>query len=152
MNWSKNDRELRNRPRFRTENLTTVEAKTKRMAMLRRKLADVPEHMLVKPQHVKSGMRWETDYNVAIWLRFKRIGQGSVQVYLHWHDDAGEHSISVDQSSITSDSILLSGIAHLKITGKVKGMSIAAESDSSIFTVDELFVQPARPSSAQKQA
>lgn len=120
--------------------------------MLRRKLTDIPKHLLLNPQHVRSGSRWECDYNVAIWLRFKKLSQGTVEIYLHWHDDNGEHVITVDRSNLSSSSVLLSGIAHLKVTGKVRSMSVLTESDNNNFTVDELFVQPARTTSAKKQA
>ncbi|TCS43985.1 hypothetical protein [Reinekea marinisedimentorum] len=120
--------------------------------MLRRKLTDIPGHMLLNPQHVRKGMKWDCDYNVAIWLRFKKLSQGYVEIFLHWHDDNGEHAISVDRSSISSSSVLLSGIAHLKMTGKLTSMSLQSQSDNNSFTVDELFVQPARSTSAKKQA
>jgi hypothetical protein len=120
--------------------------------MLRKRLADVPEQMLLKPSHVRAGVKWESDYNVALWLRFKQIGRGTVNIYLHWHDDNGEHAINVDRSAISSDSILLSGIAHLRITGQIRSMGVSVETDNNNFSVDELFVQPARSASVKKQA
>jgi len=120
--------------------------------MQKQKLTDVPDHILVKPTSVKGGIKWQSDYNVAAWFRFKHLSNDEVRLHLHWLDEGGEQHVCVDQSKVNSASVLLSGIARLKITGEVRSMSIAVETNNFSFTVDELFVQPARINPASKQA
>jgi hypothetical protein len=120
--------------------------------MQKQKLTDIPEHIMAHPALVRTGAKWQTDYNVAAWFRFKQISQDTVRLHLHWIDEAGEHFVCIDQATIGSASVLLSGIARLKVTGRIETMSIAVEGNNFNFTVDELFVQPARRNIETKQA
>ncbi len=120
--------------------------------MRKRKLTDIPEHILVKPANISSGSKWQSDYNVAAWFRFKQQSNDLIRLHLFWLDDSGEQHLCVDQTKINSSSILLSGIARLKITGPIRSMSVAVESASEDYSVDELFVQPTRTTQATKQA
>jgi len=120
--------------------------------MRRQKLTDVPAHVMAGPASVRAGAKWQTDYNIAAWFRFKKISQDTFRLYLQWVDETGEQFVCIDQAKIGSASILLSGIARLKVTGQIKAMSIAVESNNFSFTVDELFVQPARNHIETKQA
>lgn len=120
--------------------------------MPNKKLTDIPDHIVFKPGYIKAGSKWQSDYNVAAWLRFEKLANEVIRLHLHWQDEKGAQSICVDQSKITSTSILLSGIARLKVTGQVKAMSISIETANQKYTVDELFVQPVRNPAATKQA
>jgi hypothetical protein len=120
--------------------------------MYRQKLTDVPTHILDVPAGIKRGFKWQSDYNVAAWFRFKQLSQDGVKLYIHWKDDNGEQSVCVDQTTVNSASLLLSGIARLKITGPLQSISVAMETSNLSFTVDELFVQPTKNGFQSKQA
>lgn len=120
--------------------------------MRKQKLTDVPDNILVKPEAVKRDNKWQSDYNVAAWFRFESVTLSPIKLHIYWKDDAGDQAMCVDQTHISSASLLLSGIARLKVTGHMKSMSVVVETDDSQFTVDELFVQPARTGSTKKQA
>ena len=120
--------------------------------MYKQKLTDVPEHILGQPIHIKKGMKWQSDYNIAAWFRFKQLSHDAVKLHIHWSDDSGDHTLCVDQATINSSALLLSGIARIKVTGSIQAMSIAIETTNLSFTVDELFVQPARTSPSAKLA
>ncbi len=113
--------------------------------MIKQKLTDVPDHIIVRPSSVKSGAKWQSDYNVAGWFRFKELTHELIKLHIYWVDEAGEQSTCIDQTTITSNSVLLSGIGRLKITGPLKSISVAIESNRQNYIVDELFVQPSRP-------
>ncbi len=120
--------------------------------MYRQKLTDVPDHILGQPANAKNGMKWQSDYNIAAWFRFKQLTHDMVKLHIHWSDESGENMLCVDQTTINSQSLLLSGIARIKVTGQIKSMSIALETANLSFTVDELFVQPARHPQTTKVA
>ncbi len=120
--------------------------------MYKQKLTDVPDHILAQPANIKSGLQWQSDYNIAAWFRFKQMSHDMVKLHLHWSDSTGEHSVCIDQTVINSASLLLSGIARVKVTGPIQKMSVAVETSNLSYTVDELFVQPARHLQDIKQA
>ena len=120
--------------------------------MRRIKLTDIPEHMLEQSSNGKSQAQWRVDYNIAAWIRFENVSQDPIRLYLHWNDDKGERDVFVDQAHISSASVLLSGIARININGQIKSMSIMVETKNMLYTVDELFVQPVRNSTASKLA
>ena len=120
--------------------------------MYRQKLTDVPDHILGQPANTVRGTKWQSDYNIAAWFRFKQLTHDMVKLHIHWTDEAGEHILCVDQTTINSQSLLLSGIARVKVLGAIKSMSVAVETANLSFTVDELFVQPARHTQATKLA
>lgn len=120
--------------------------------MRKQKLTDVPDNILVKPEAVKRNNKWQSEYNIAAWFRFESVTLTPIKLHIVWKDDAGDQSMCVDQTVINSASLLLSGIARLKVTGKMKAMSVVVETDDSGYTVDELFVQPTRTNTNKKQA
>ncbi|EAR10908.1 hypothetical protein [Reinekea blandensis] len=111
--------------------------------MYRHKLTDVPDSVLKQPSGIKKQMRWQADYNVAAWFRFDRVAQQPIRLQLFWHDDSGQHSMNIDQTNVNASSLLLSGIAKLKVNGPLQAMSIIVECEHHDYRVDELFVQPA---------
>lgn len=116
------------------------------------KLTDVPEHILIKQSDIKKNKNWESDYNIAAWFRFKQQSFDLVRLHIQWRDDGGLHTSCVDQTTVNSASLLMSGIARVQVTGHLKAMSILVETNNLSFTVDELFVQPARHVPLAKQA
>jgi hypothetical protein len=120
--------------------------------MYRQKLTDVPKHLLDVPIGIKRGYKWQSEYNVAAWLRFKQLSQELIKLYIHWKDDNGEQSICVDQTTVNSASLLLSGVARIKVTGPLQSISVALDTNNLSFTVDELFVQPTKTGIHTKQA
>lgn len=111
--------------------------------MYRQKLTDVPDSILKRPGNIKKNMRWQADYNVAAWFRFDRISQQPIRLHIFWRDDSGQHSLNIDQTNVNASSLLLSGIARLKINGPLQAMSVIVECERHDYRVDELFVQPA---------
>lgn len=111
--------------------------------MYRKKLTEVPDSILKQPGSIKKNMRWQADYNVAAWFRFDRITQQPIRLHIFWRDDSGQHSLNVDQTNVNAQSLLLSGIARLKINGPLQAMSVIVECEHHDYRVDELFVQPA---------
>lgn len=120
--------------------------------MYKQKLTDVPDHILERPNTIRNGMKWSCDYNVAAWIRYKQLTQDAVKLVLHWVDERGEQTLCVDQATITSPSLLLSGIARLRVQGALESVSLTLETNNLSFSVDELFVQPAKPSAHAKRA
>lgn len=120
--------------------------------MRTQKLTDVPDHILTLPEQLKTSQVWQTEYNVAAWFRFKQLSYDLVRLHIQWQDDAGQQQVCVDQTTINSASLLMSGIARLKVVGFIKQMSVLVETNNLSYTVDELFVQPARHITATKQA
>lgn len=108
------------------------------------KLTDVPEHILDKPAGIKPGTQWQSEYNVAAWIRFDQTNSDLSKLYLVWVDEQGEHRHCVDQCSTSSVSSLLSGIARLKIVGALRSMSVALSTPHTTYHVDELYVQPVK--------
>lgn len=108
------------------------------------KLTDVPEHILDKPAGIKTGTAWQSEYNVAAWIRFDQSHGDLCKLYLVWVDEQGEHRHCVDQCSSSSVSSLLSGIAKLKIVGQLRSMSVALATAQTSYHVDELYVQPVK--------
>jgi hypothetical protein len=117
-----------------------------------KKLTDVPDHILNRPDNQKKLKIWRSDYNVAAWFRFQQTSYDIVRLHIQWQDDNGVQKVCVDQTTINSASLLMSGIARLKITGPIKTMSVLVETNNLSYTVDELFVQPARQLTASKKA
>lgn len=112
--------------------------------MYKYKLTEVPENILVKPSNIQKNTKWQSDYNVAAWFRFDRITQQPLNLHIQWQDANGEHTLCVDQTVVNASSLLLSGIARLRITGKLSALTVVVECDHHEYQVDELFVQPAR--------
>jgi hypothetical protein len=108
------------------------------------KLTDVPEHILDKPAGIQTGKLWQSEYNIAAWIRFDHSNSDLSKLYLVWIDDQGEHKYCVDQCSTSSVSSLLSGIARLKIIGTLYSVSVALSTAGSAYHVDELYVQPVK--------
>jgi hypothetical protein len=109
-----------------------------------KKLTDVPDHIWGMPETSgQSSGAWQSDYNIAAWIRYDERIRGPVRLFLMWQDTRGDHHLCVDQSDISSNSVLLSGIARIKAHGPLKSLSIGLESLMSNYVVDELFVQPA---------
>jgi hypothetical protein len=106
------------------------------------KLTDVPEHILDKPAGVKPGTQWQSEYNVAAWIRFDQNSTHQSKLYLVWLDELGEHRHCIDQCSTASASSLLSGIARIKVVGPLRSMSVALSTPQTQYHVDELYVQP----------
>lgn len=117
-----------------------------------KKLTDVPDHILSQPENQKNLKTWRSDYNVAAWFRFQQMSYDLVRLHIQWHDDNGEQKVCVDQTTINSSSLLMSGIARLKVCGPIKTMSVLVETNNLSYTVDELFVQPARQLPESKKA
>ncbi len=109
-----------------------------------KKLTDVPEHIWTAPAQTGESEHWQSDYNIATWIRCEKQTRGSIRLFLLWRDNHGEHNMCVDRSDISSKSLLLSGIASIKGQGPLKSLSIGIETLNGDFVVDELFVQPAR--------
>jgi hypothetical protein len=120
--------------------------------MYKQKLTDVPAHILDAPKSVKTGMKWQSDYNIAAWFRFKQLSHDMIKLHIHWLDDSGEQHVCVDQTTVNSSSLLLSGIARLKVTGPISSVSVVLETTNLSYVVDELFVQPTRTGNETKQA
>lgn len=120
--------------------------------MLNRLLTKVPDHIVYRPSDVKAGMTWQADYNVAAWFRFRAIDSEPLALLVHWIDELGEHQTYVDRGTITASSLLLSGIARLKVSGNLLSISVNIETMNETYRVDELFVQPAHTQSQSRQA
>ena len=114
------------------------------------KLTDVPEHIWDNPT-VGSSVAWQSDYNIAAWIRYNHRFHGAVRLFLMWQDNSGEHRLCVDQADVSSISVLLSGIAHIKAQGPLQSLSIGIDTPGSEFVVDELFVQPTRSAPQQQR-
>jgi len=115
-------------------------------------LTEVPEHILVKPDVIKKGQRWSSDYNIAAWFRFTELKNQTIKLFVIWTDSEGEHSVLVDYTVINSSTILMSGIAHLELKGNIKNMFVAVGTESEAYIVDELFVQATRSTLKLKMA
>ena len=107
------------------------------------KLTDVPEHIWGAPDQSGRSMVWHSDYNIAAWIRYGQRIRGPVRLFLLWKDSCGEHHLCVDQTTISSTSVLLSGIARIKAQGPLQSLSVGLETMVCDFVIDELFVQPA---------
>jgi hypothetical protein len=66
---------------------------------------------------------------------------------LRYHDASGVRDVTVDQGHINSKTLLLSGVANLKLTGRLERVDVILQTDLDSYTVDELFVQPVQEKS-----
>lgn len=113
-------------------------------------LTRVPEHVIDTPQHIGNQQRWQRRYNVAGWVRFEDQDHSAVTLILRYKDASGVRDLNIDRGHISSKTLLLSGVANLKLTGRIEQMELLVQCDSSRFTVDELFVQPVKEKNAFK--
>lgn len=120
--------------------------------MRNRLLTEVPDHIVYRPTEIRTGMKWQSDYNVAAWFRFRAIDSEPLSLFVQWIDELGEHRTFVDRGTITASSLLLSGVARLKITGMLRQVSVYIETMNETYSVDELFVQPALAQNQSLQA
>lgn len=113
-------------------------------------LTRVPEHIIDTPHHIVGQQRWQCRYNVAGWIRFDTHDTAPVRLILRFKDAAGVRDHLIDQGHIDNKTLLLSGIANLKLTGRIERMELLLQCESNHFTVDELFVQPVKESTDTK--
>lgn len=107
-------------------------------------LTRVPEHIVDTPHHIVGQQRWQRRYNVAGWIRFEEQDDSPVRLILRFRDASGIRDVAVDQSKINNKTLLLSGVASLKVTGRIERMELLLQCDKRHYTVDELFVQPVK--------
>jgi hypothetical protein len=110
-------------------------------------LTQVPEHILSASTQVAVTQRWQKRFNVAGWVRFDTEDNSLVQLLLRYHDASGVRDVTVDQGHINSKTLLLSGVANLKLTGRLERVDVILQTDLDSYTVDELFVQPVQEKS-----
>ncbi|GGX54185.1 hypothetical protein [Saccharospirillum salsuginis] len=107
-------------------------------------LTRVPEHIVDTPSHITGQQRWQRSYNVAGWIRFERQDDSPVRLLLRVQDAAGARDVPVDNTKLNSKTLLLSGVANLKLTGRIERMELLLQSEHDTHSVDELFVQPVK--------
>ncbi|MHA7881484.1 MAG: hypothetical protein ACX931_16970 [Saccharospirillum sp.] len=107
-------------------------------------LAKVPDHIVDNPAHVRGQQRWARRYNVAGWFRFDQLDNSLIRLILRYRDATGSHQVVIDQGRIGHKTILLSGIADVKLAGTINAMELLLECHQATCTVDELFVQPVK--------
>lgn len=115
-------------------------------------LAQVPEHIIDNPPHVKGQQRWARRYNVAGWFRFEQLDNSLIRLILLYRDATGSHQVVIDQGRISGKTMLLSGITDLKPAGSINAMELLLECQHPNCTVDELFVQPVKEQTQAKQS
>lgn len=113
-------------------------------------LTRVPDHIIDTPHHITGQQRWQRRYNVAGWIRFEDQDDSQVRLILRFKDASGVRDQPIDQAKINNKTLLLSGVANLKLTGHIERMELLMQSDSSNFTIDELFVQPVKEKNGTK--
>lgn len=113
-------------------------------------LTRVPEHVIDTPRHIVDQQRWHRRYNVASWIRFEVQDDSPVRLILRFKDASGVRDQAVDQANINNRTLLLSGVANLKLTGKIERMEVLIQCGSEHFSIDELFVQPINESVSVK--
>ncbi|MEX1216399.1 hypothetical protein [Saccharospirillum sp.] len=105
-------------------------------------LTQVPEHIFSTPNQITVTQRWQKRFNVASWIRFDVQDNSPVRLLLRYRDTNGVRDVAVDQGQINSKTLLLSGVANLKLTGRLERIDVILQSDLDHYVVDELFVQP----------
>lgn len=113
-------------------------------------LTQVPEHIFSAPNQIAVTQRWQKRFNVASWIRFDAQDNSPVRLLLRYRDASGVRDIAVDQGRINSKTLLLSGVANLKLTGRLERLDVILQSDLDHYVVDELFVQPVQDKSAER--
>lgn len=105
-------------------------------------VARVPQRIWEEGRPV-GARRWESEFNIASWVRLTGKG-GRVELVIRHFDDAGEHLTSVDQSVAGGqESVLLAGVARLSFQGAVEQVQVSLRLSHAEmrFQVDELFMQ-----------
>lgn len=115
-------------------------------------LTRVPDHIVDTPSHITGQQRWQRSYNVAGWIRFETQDNSPVRLILRVLDASGARDVPVDQAKLNSKTLLLSGVANLKLTGRIERMELLLQSNQNEHSVDELFVQPVKDKSKTKTA
>jgi hypothetical protein len=113
-------------------------------------LTQVPEHIISAPNQVAVTQRWQKRFNIACWIRFDAQDDSPVSLVLRFRDAGGVRDLPVDQGRINSKTLLLSGVANLKLTGPLERLDVVLQSDLDHYVVDELFVQPVKEKSAER--
>lgn len=113
-------------------------------------LTQVPEHIFTAPNQIAVTQRWQKRFNVASWIRFDAQDNSPVRLLLRYRDASGVRDVAVDQGRINSKTLLLSGVANLKLTGRLERIDVILQSDLDHYVVDELFVQPVHDKSAER--
>lgn len=113
-------------------------------------LTQVPEHVISAPNQVAVTQRWQKRFNVACWVRFDAHDDSPVSLVLRYRDASGVRDVPVDQGRIKNKTLLLSGVANLKVTGRLERLDVVLQSDLDHYVVDELFVQPVKEKSAER--
>lgn len=107
-------------------------------------LTRVPAHIVDTPPHITGQQRWQRRYNVAGWIRFEQQDDSPVKLLLRVCDAAGARDLPIDTAKLNSKTLLLSGVANLKLTGRIERMELLLQTHHDTHTVDELFVQPVK--------
>lgn len=113
-------------------------------------LTQVPEHVFSSPNPVTGNHRWQKRFNVASWIRFDAQDNSTARLLLRYRDGSGVRDVTVDQGKISSKTLLLSGVATLKLTGKLERLDVVLQTDRDQYVVDELFVQPVKDKPAEQ--
>jgi hypothetical protein len=113
-------------------------------------LTQVPEHIFSSPDQVAVTQRWQVGFNVACWLRFEAKDNSPLQLVLRFRDASGVRDVAIDRSQVSSKTLLLSGVANLKLTGRLERLEVVLQSDLDHYVVDELFVQQVKEKSAER--
>ena len=113
-------------------------------------LTQVPEHIFNVPNQVAVTQRWQKRFNVAGWIRFDAQDNSQVRLLLRYRDASGVRDVAVDEGRISSKTLLLSGVANLKLTGRLERIDVVLQSDLDHYVVDELFVQPVQEKTADR--
>ena len=109
---------------------------------LSKSLGEIPKH--VYAAFTPGKLRWSLSLDVAVWVRFSSIPQGSLRLLLNYVDATGPRSQLVDHIEQTDNRVVMfSGTIELPAIGKITAMSLQCESESTHTScvVEEVFVK-----------
>lgn len=105
-------------------------------------IARVP-HRIWAEGRPDNARRWQTEFNIASWVRLTALG-GRLEMVIRHRDEAGEHVTAVDDAEVAGqESALLSGVVRLAFQGRVEEVTVCLKLGNADlrYEVDELFMQ-----------
>ena len=107
----------------------------------------------ISQAHKLRNTTWESQYDVATWLKSPSSPKKTVELLMIFADDLGKHRIKIDRALTNqAGEIMLSGVVGVKAQGPISSMEIYVRGPipSNHYIVEDVFVQRKKAKGAEQ--